>query len=365
MIEKAETIKFKKIWFDQEKYIKLQKAKILDAVSNFWGWKLYLEVCWEFLNDDFASNFLPWFNPDSKKIIFSELSNQIEVLFCVKADDILNNIEINGQNIHDYLWQIARSIEKNLWVKSHIVINQIDVENMFDMVLDFEKEFQKKWYRVWERYKINWYPANIKNVLSENWLGNDDHIPLTKNLILVTWLSGAGKTSTCLGQIYLDHQIEIKSGYAKYKILPAWNLDIFHPVNLADNINLLENWNSISFDELHKKEYWMSSVINSDSIENFENIMAIVRQIVTHKNYMIKYKSPTDMIINCTWFAISNDEIISIACFNEIQRKIKYYEENLKEGENKIEILKICEEIENKCKQYCDQKKYNCDQKIC
>jgi hypothetical protein len=42
------------------------------------------------------------------------LSNQIEVLFCVKADDILNNIEINGQNIHDYLWQIARSIEKNL-----------------------------------------------------------------------------------------------------------------------------------------------------------------------------------------------------------------------------------------------------------
>jgi hypothetical protein len=35
------------------------------------------------------------------------------------------------------------------------VINNIDVENMFDLILEFEKEFQRKNYKVWERYKIN------------------------------------------------------------------------------------------------------------------------------------------------------------------------------------------------------------------
>jgi uncharacterized protein (UPF0371 family) len=49
-------------------------------------------------------------------------------------------------------------------------------------------------------------------VLSEDGFGNDDHIPLTKNLILVTGAaSNSGKMSTCLGQIYNDHEIGIES----------------------------------------------------------------------------------------------------------------------------------------------------------
>jgi uncharacterized protein (UPF0371 family) len=39
--------------------------------------------------------------------------------------------------------------------------------------------------------------------------------------------------STCLGQIYMDHNKNIESGYAKYETFPVWNLHLEHHVNLA------------------------------------------------------------------------------------------------------------------------------------
>ena len=75
--------------------------------------------------------------------------------------------------------------ERNFGVKPVIVINNIDIANMFDLVLNFERRFQKKQYRVFERYKILGYPYNMKSMLSENGFEEDDHIPLFKNLVLV------------------------------------------------------------------------------------------------------------------------------------------------------------------------------------
>jgi len=63
---------------------------------------------------------------------------------------------------------------------------------MFDLVLSFERKFQKKQYRVFERYKISSYPYNVKEILGDNGFGSDDHIPTEKNLVLVT---GAGHDS--------------------------------------------------------------------------------------------------------------------------------------------------------------------------
>jgi hypothetical protein len=45
-------------------------------------------------------------------------------------------------------------IERSIGVKPILVINKIDVASMFDLVLNFERKFQKKQYRVFERYKI-------------------------------------------------------------------------------------------------------------------------------------------------------------------------------------------------------------------
>ncbi|MCX6822737.1 MAG: DUF1846 family protein [candidate division SR1 bacterium] len=363
-INSSETLPFKKFGFDGEKYLRLQKEKILDRISNFGGGRLYLEIGGKFMSDMHAARVLPGFNAESKRLIFTSLKDQAEVLFCVRAKDIIENRQLSNQetDFKTYVRHMMRNIETNIGIRPHLVINAIDVEYMFDVVLEFEKEFQRKNYRVRERYKINGYPFNVDNVLSEDGFGKDDHIPLTKNLILVTGAaSDSGKMSTCLGQIYLDHEIEVKSGYAKYETFPIWNLPLNHPVNLAYEAATADIGDFNQMDELHKKAYKIDSVNYNRDIEAFPIVMSIAKKIVTHKNYMVKYQSPTDMGINCAGFALTNDEVVSIASLQEIQRRKARYEQMIARKEGKQERVTRCEELEAKCLDYCKAKKYNVD----
>lgn len=366
MLNSSEIIHYQKIGFDWEKYIKLQKEKILDRISNFPG-RLYLEIWGKFLYDAHAARVLPGFDPEAKKKIFASLKDHAEIFFCVSADDILSNRQLSNEDIwyEEYVENMVRTIERSVWIRPHIVINKIDVENMLDLVLTFEKNFQRKWYRVWERYKINWYPHNIKKILSEDGFGADDHIPVTKNLVLVTGAaSDSGKMSTCLGQIYQDSEIDIKSWYAKYETFPVWNLPLNHPINLAYEAATADIGDFNCMDELHKKEYHVDAVNYNRDVEAFEIVMNIAREIVTHKNYMIKYKSPTDMGISCVGFAINNDEVVSVASLQEIRRRKGWYQQVIDRKEGKLEWTKKCDELEEKCLKYCKEKGYNIEMKL-
>jgi uncharacterized protein (UPF0371 family) len=74
-------------------------------------------------------------------------------------------------------------------------------------------------------------------------------------------------------------------------------------------------------DTYHKDNYGQNSVINEKYLDAFESTIDIIKNIVNHKNYMIKYKSPTDMIINTTSFCITDDEIVKKAALEEIERR--------------------------------------------
>lgn len=366
-INSTDIINYKKEWFDGEKYIRLQKEKILDRITNFSGGRLYLEIGGKFMNDTHAARVLPGFDPESKKNIFTSLKGQAEILFCVNANDILSNRQLSNQNIDykEYVYQLIRNIEKNIWIKPHIVINNIDVGNMFDVIVEFEKDFQRKQYRVRERYKITWYPHNTDIILSEDGFGNDDHIPLTKNLILVTGAaSSSGKMSTCLGQIYLDHQIDIKSGYAKYETFPIRNLPFNHPINLAYEAATVDIGDGNMMDSYHKKAYGIDAVNYNRDMDAFEIVMGIAKKIVNHKNYMVKYQSPTDMGISCAGFAITNDEVVSIASLHEIERRKIWYQEQVDRWEGKQERTAKCDELYAKTKKYCEEKKYDLNIKL-
>lgn len=367
MINSNETINYTKLGFDWQKYIKLQKEKILERISKFSGWRLYLEIWWKFIHDPHAARVLPWFDPESKKIIFQELKSQIEILFCVNSSDILNDRKLSNQDISykDYVFNMLKKIEKSVWTKPHLVINKIDTQNMFDLIIEFEREFQRQWYKTRERYKINWYPHNTKDILSENWFWNDDHIPLTKNLILVIWAaSSSWKMSTCLWQIYLDNEIWIKSWYAKYETFPIWNIDLNHPVNLAYEAATVDIWDFNCIDELHKKAYWIESVNYNRDIEAFEIVMWIANKVVEKNNFMNNYKSPTDMWISCAWFWITDDEIVSISSLQEIQRRKERYQQMIDRWEWKLERIEKCNNIEKKCSDYIIKKWYDIKLKI-
>jgi uncharacterized protein (UPF0371 family) len=115
MLNSSDIINYKKYGFDGEKYIRLQKEKILDRIANFGGGRLYLEIGGKFMYDAHAARVLPGFDPESKKHIFASLKDQAEILFCVNANDILSNRQLSNQDIDykDYVYQMIRIIEKN------------------------------------------------------------------------------------------------------------------------------------------------------------------------------------------------------------------------------------------------------------
>jgi len=94
-----------------------------------------------------------------------------------------------------------------------------------------------------------------------------------------------------------------------------------HPVNLAYEAATADIGDFNEMDELHKKAYKMDAVNYNRDIEAFPIVMSIAKKIVTHKNYMVKYQSPTDMGINCAGFAITHDDIVCIASLQEIRRR--------------------------------------------
>ena len=355
MINSSQTIKFKKAWFDWKKYIKLQKEKILERVNKFPG-RLYLEIWGKFMYDAHASRVLPWFDPESKKKIFIGLRDQVEILFCINAKDFLSGRQLSNQDIdyQNYIFDMIKQIEKNIWVKPQIVINMIDKNNIPEIIKKFMTKMKKIWYKVYQRFIIDGYP-NPKFVLSNNWYGKDEYIKIKKNinLILVTGAaSNSGKMSTCLGQIYLDHKKWIESGYAKYETFPIWNLPLNHPVILAYEAATADIWDFICIDKYHKEAYGEKSVNYNRDVEAFEIVMNIAKKIVKKNNYMTTYKSPTDMWISTAWYCIIDNKVVSKASLQEIKRRKKRYKQMIDRNNWKIKWIKICEKLEKKCERY-------------
>ncbi len=357
----SDEIIFDNLGFDADKYARLQSEQILDRIAKFTG-KLYLEIWGKFIRDAHASRIFPGFDPHAKKNIFLKLKDKLDVLYCVDAKKVIEN----KKTFYDkkpYLDLVADElflIEKLLGIKPTVVINKIDVNTSFDLILDFEKKYQKRGYKVMERYLINGYPHNLDYILSEDGFGQDDHIPVTKNLILVTGPGAdSGKLSTCMGQIYLDSTIGIQSWYAKYETFPVWNLDKTHPVNLAYEAATADIGDYACLDTLHEEAYRQKAINYNRDIEAFGIIRDMAKKILTHKNYINNYKSPTDMGINTAGFCITDDEVVCKAALSEIKRReLDYLEAKNQWFEVDDIYVKKCQELYKKGLEYCEKRGY-------
>ncbi len=350
MTNQWDTISYKKKWFDWEKYIKIQKEKILERVKKF-NWRLYLEIWWKFLFDAHASRVLPWFNPESKKIIFKNLEK--DIIFCINSNDIINNRQLSNENIkyEDFTINMIKNIKKELWIKPFITINMLNYEKINEKIDEFEKRLKDEWFtEIYYRYNINWYPKT-KNVLWENWYIRDEYIPVKKNLVLVTGVaSNSWKLSTCLWQLYHEQKKWLNSWYAKYETFPVWNLELNHPVNLAYEAATADIWDYNEIDPYYKKHYNKFAVNYNRDIEAFEIIIWLLKKIISDNNYMQNYNSPTDMWISNAGFCIIDDNIIREASCKEINRRIKRYNEMLKRWDINKNVITRCKKIKNKCK---------------
>ena len=226
--------KNKNMWFNVSEYQNQLIKQIEDKLANIN--KLYLEVVGNCIDQSAFWRIINGFPTDLWKRVFSHFKYEMEIFFCVRAEDILDEDKERpgGKEFKDFLLLYLKKIENQYGTKPHVVINGIDVENMYDLIFWFETYFQKQGYRVWEKYKVRAYETSMSRLLSEDWFGNDDHIPTSKKLILICGLTPeSGKLTTAAAQIYQDKEIWIESNYAKLDPIPDYNLDKNAPRNIA------------------------------------------------------------------------------------------------------------------------------------
>ncbi len=329
-----------RIGFDNDKYIELQAKHIQERIDMFDG-KLYLEFGGKLFDDFHASRVLPGFKPDAKISMLSTISDDVEILIAINADDIEHS-KIRGDLGISYdedvlrLMDIFRSL--GFYVGS-VVITQFKNQPQAEL---FRKRISSMGITSYLHYPIAGYPFDIENIVSENGFGKNEYIETERPLVVVTAPGpGSGKMATCLSQMYHEHKRGVCAGYAKYETFPIWNLPLNHPVNIAYEAATADLDDDNIIDPFHLEAYGETTTNYNRDVEIFPVLRSMMERIAGES----PYKSPTDMGVNMAGFAISDDEACREASLSEIVRR--YFQtavdlkKNLveKRALEKIEIL--------------------------
>ena len=329
-----------KIGFDQNKYSKMQSAKILERIETF-GDKLYLEFGGKLFDDYHASRVLPGFEPDSKIKMLSALKDKSEILVVISATDIERNKQRGDLGI-TYDLDAIRLVDlfrnKGFYVGGVVITRFADQPS----AKAFKKRLETLELKVYTHYNIEGYPSEIEKIVSDEGYGRNEFIETTRPLVVVTAPGpGSGKMATCLSQLYHEHKRGIKAGYAKYETFPVWNLPLNHPVNAAYEAATAELNDVNMIDPFHLDAYGVTAVNYNRDVEIFPVLSAMMTKIMGTSIY----KSPTDMGVNMAGNCIIDDEVCIEASKQEIIRR--YYASLVelkkgtgsKEAVSKIEML--------------------------
>lgn len=309
----------KKLAFDNNKYLKVQRQEILKRIKSFGG-KLYLEFGGKLFDDFHASRVLPGFEPDSKLQMLLTIKDNVEIVMAVNADDIKYNKVRNDLGI-TYESEVQRLIDAyqaaGLYVSSVVLCFYED----HPTVKQFTQKLRRNGIKVYKHYRIMGYPQNLVSVFGSDGFEKNEYVETTKSLIVVTAPGpGSGKMAVCLSQLYHDMNRGIKSGYAKYETFPVWNLPLQHPVNLAYEAATVDLADVNMIDPYHLAAYGKTATNYNRDIETFPLLQTIFEKIYG----LSPYKSPTDMGVNMVGFAIVNDAAACEASKQEIIRR--YYQ---------------------------------------
>ncbi len=306
------------IGFNNAEYIRLQSEKIRERIAMFGG-KLYLEFGGKLFDDYHAARVLPGFEPDAKIKLLMELKDDAEIIIAINADAIEKNKRRGDLGI-TYDLDTLRLIDAFRGIGLYVGCVVITQYTGQPLAKAFEKRLTSLGVKVYKHYPIADYPSNLPLIVSEDGFGKNDYIKTERQLIVITAPGpGSGKMATCLSQLYHDHKHGISAGYAKFETFPIWNLPLKHPVNLAyeaatadlDDVNMI--------DPFHLEAYGKTAVNYNRDIEIFPVLSSMLKNILGES----PYKSPTDMGVNMVGNAISNDEVVKRAAYQEIIRR--YY----------------------------------------
>ena len=307
-----------KIGFDNDQYLQTQSAHIRERIAQFGG-KLYLEFGGKLFDDYHASRVLPGFQPDSKLRMLLQLSEQVEMVIAINAEDIEKN-KVRGDLGITYDLDVIRLIDVfrgfGLYVSSVVLTRY----NEHPLVKAFQARLETMGVKVYHHYAIEGYPYNISHIVSDAGYGKNDFIETTRELVVITAPGpGSGKLATCMSQLYHEHKQGVKAGYAKFETFPVWNLPLNHPVNLAYEAATADLSDVNMIDPFHLEAYGTTTVNYNRDVEAFPVLVAMSERILGQ----CPYKSPTDMGVNMVGNCVVDDEAVREASRQEILRR--YY----------------------------------------
>ena len=319
--------------FDNKKYIKVQSAKIKERIKMFD--KLYLEIGGKLFDDYHASRVLPGFLPDVKINMLKELKNDLEIIFCINANDIERN-KTRAEFGITYDVEVMRLIDNLSSLGFLINSVVITLYNNQNSVNNFINKLNRNGIKTYVHTYTKGYPSDVDTIVSEEGYGANPYIETTRKLVVVNAPGpGSGKLATCLSQLYHEHKRGVNAGYAKFETFPVWNLPLKHPVNVAYEAATADLLDVNQIDSFHLSEYGITAVNYNRDLATFPILKTILSRITKFD----VYKSPTDMGVNMIGQCIIDNDIVSIAAKKEIVRR--YYQEkvNFKKGLVNIEVV--------------------------
>lgn len=324
----------KKIGFDNSLYLKNQSEKILERIKTSGG-KLYLEFGGKLFSDEHASRVLPGFEIDTKVQLLTKLKDEAEIIVCVSAGDIEKNkarAEIGLSYENDILQTIEKLREKGIYV-SAVVITLFRGQPSANR---FAEKLKNHGERVFFHTYTKGYPSDLETLVSEEGYGQNEFIPTTKPLVVVTSPSPAsGKLATCMAQLYHEYKRGKEAGYAKFETFPVWNLPLNHPINIAYESATADIKNINQIDPFHFNAYGTLSVNYNHDIETFPVLKNILKKITGKSTF----NSPTDLGVNVVESAIIDEKIVEESAQKEIVRRYFKTECDYKRGRTSFDTL--------------------------
>jgi uncharacterized protein (UPF0371 family) len=162
------------IGFDNNKYVKIQSEHIRERISEFGG-KLYLELGGKLFDDHHASRVLPGFKPDSKLSMLQQLSESIEIVIVISAEDIEANktrADLGITYDEDVLRLRNAFIERGFFVGS-VVITHYSGQRSAD---NFRHRLERMDIKTYIHYLIEGYPHNVALIASDEGFGKNDFV---------------------------------------------------------------------------------------------------------------------------------------------------------------------------------------------
>ncbi|MCR5372871.1 MAG: DUF1846 domain-containing protein [Solobacterium sp.] len=304
--------------FDSEKYLALQRDKILERINMFEG-KLYLEFGGKIFEDFHAARVLPGYEPNNKIKLLTEMGDKVEMIICINARNIeQNKVRADlGISYDDEVYRLIDAFRSLSLYVGAVVITQYNGQSSVD---PFRRKLAESGIRSYLHYPIPGYPADVDFIVSKEGLGKNEYVETSRKLIVVTAPGpGSGKMATCISQMYHDQLHGIKSGYAKFETFPVWNLPLRHPVNLAYEAATADLNDVNMIDPFHLEAYGTTAVNYNRDVDIFPVLNRMIERIMS----VSPYKSPTDMGVNLVGFCITDDDAAVEAAKREIIRR--YY----------------------------------------